>query len=149
MPAPLSRRQVCTRLPDARPGLAHAINQVLGALLFVTFLQVPAADLVRSLRAGQFLGAALTVDFGVVPARRRGDVPVPARRPGTTIRGAAGPALPLYRLVIVFSGRTVSAAAGTKMVPLMVATLLTVVASQVPKLDDNHRRSSAAAARRC
>ncbi|MFD9520745.1 arsenic resistance protein [Streptomyces sp. NPDC059979] len=53
--------------PYAGPGLEHAINPVLGALLFVTFLQVPAAELLRSLRAGRFLSAALVVSFVVVP----------------------------------------------------------------------------------
>lgn len=41
---------------------------MLAALLFVTFLQVPAAKLVRSLRSGRFLAAALVVNFVVVPA---------------------------------------------------------------------------------
>lgn len=40
---------------------------MLGALLFVTFLQVPAAELVRSLGDGRFLSAALVVNFVVVP----------------------------------------------------------------------------------
>ncbi|WP_327285819.1 arsenic resistance protein [Streptomyces sp. NBC_01205] len=53
--------------PSAAPGLEHAINPVLGALLFVTFLQVPAAELIRSLRDGRFLSAALVVNFVVVP----------------------------------------------------------------------------------
>ncbi|MFF3786966.1 arsenic resistance protein [Streptomyces sp. NPDC001933] len=53
--------------PAAGPGLEHAINPVIGALLFVTFLQVPAAELVRSLRDGRFLAAALVVNFVVVP----------------------------------------------------------------------------------
>ncbi|MEV0718785.1 bile acid:sodium symporter [Asanoa sp. NPDC050611] len=53
--------------PGAGPGLEHAINPVLGALLYVTFLQVPARDLVRALRDGRFLAAALTVNFLVVP----------------------------------------------------------------------------------
>ncbi|WP_328691154.1 bile acid:sodium symporter [Streptomyces phaeochromogenes] len=53
--------------PSAGPGLEHAINPVLGALLFVTFLQVPAAELVRSLGDGRFLSAALVVNFVVVP----------------------------------------------------------------------------------
>lgn len=53
--------------PAAGPGLEHAINPVLGALLFVTFLQVPATELVRSLRDGRFLSAALVVNFVVVP----------------------------------------------------------------------------------
>src|SRR5688572_25183328 len=53
--------------PSAGPGLEVAINPVLGALLYVTFLQVPARELLRSLRAGRFLGAALVVNFVVVP----------------------------------------------------------------------------------
>lgn len=53
--------------PSAGPGLEHAINPVLGALLFVTFLQVPAGDLLRSPRDGRFLSAALVVNFVVVP----------------------------------------------------------------------------------
>ncbi|MBC3841431.1 arsenic resistance protein [Streptacidiphilus sp. 4-A2] len=53
--------------PGSAPGLAGAIDPVLGALLFATFLQVPAAELLRSLRAGRFLTAALTVNFLVVP----------------------------------------------------------------------------------
>lgn len=43
--------------PGAGPGLELAINPVLGTLLYATFLQVPAADLVGSLRAGRFLGS--------------------------------------------------------------------------------------------
>ena len=54
-------------VPSAGPGLERAINPVLGALLYVTFLQVPARELVRSLRAGRFLAAVLTVNFAVVP----------------------------------------------------------------------------------
>ncbi|MEV6710463.1 bile acid:sodium symporter [Lentzea sp. NPDC051208] len=53
--------------PGAGPTLEHAINPVLAALLYVTFLQVPVAELGRSLRAGRFLGAALVVNFVVVP----------------------------------------------------------------------------------
>ncbi|ASO20293.1 ACR3 family arsenite efflux pump ArsB [Actinoalloteichus hoggarensis] len=54
-------------VPAAGPALEHAINPVLGALLYVTFLQVPAADLVRSFREGRFLAATLAVNFAVVP----------------------------------------------------------------------------------
>ncbi|MER7080516.1 Arsenite efflux pump ArsB, ACR3 family [Saccharopolyspora kobensis] len=53
--------------PGAGSGLEPVLNPVLGALLYVTFLQVPAADLVRSLRAGRFLAAVLVVNFAVVP----------------------------------------------------------------------------------
>ena len=53
--------------PALGTGLEQAINPVLGALLYVTFLQVPAAELLRSLRDGRFLGALLVVNFVVVP----------------------------------------------------------------------------------
>ncbi|OAA20106.1 arsenite efflux pump ACR3-like permease [Frankia sp. EI5c] len=196
--------------PDASPGLEHAINPVLAALLFVTFLQVPAAELVRSLRAGRFLGAALAVNFLVVPLVVAAMFPVlpddQALRLGVLLvllcpcvdyvivfsglAGArnqqllaatplllvaqmlllplfllaflgsgladvvdAGPFLEAFTFLIVVPlalawtvqawaarrprGQAVMAVAGTTMVPLMVATLVTVVASQVPKLDDN------------
>ena len=48
-------------------GLEDAINPVLGVLLYVTFLQVPAVELLKSLRDGRFLSAALVVNFVVVP----------------------------------------------------------------------------------
>lgn len=53
--------------PGAGTLLEHAINPVLAALLYVTFLQVPVTQLGRSLRSGRFLGAALVVNFAVVP----------------------------------------------------------------------------------
>ncbi|MFJ8637392.1 arsenic resistance protein [Streptomyces sp. NPDC093568] len=196
--------------PDAGPGLEHAINPVLGALLFVTFLQVPAADLLRSLRAGRFLAAALAVNFLVVPlvvaamftflpadqAVRIGVLLVllcPCVDYVIVFSGLAGgsnqrllaatpllllaqmlllPALLflfmgselgdvvdagpfleafLYLIVIPLAlawltqawaarqmtGQKAADAAGTTMVPLMAATLITVVASQIPKLSDN------------
>ncbi|MGX6744008.1 bile acid:sodium symporter [Streptomyces peucetius] len=194
----------------ASPGLAHAINPVLGALLFVTFLQVPAAELVRSLRDGRFLSAAVVVNFVVVPlvvaamfaflpadqAVRLGVLLVlltpcvdyvivfsglaggSSRRllaatpvllvaqmlalpvflylfmgSGLADIVEAGPFLEAFLFLIVIplalawalqawaarrpAGQKVSDAATTTMVPLMAATLLIVVASQVPKLDDS------------
>lgn len=196
--------------PEAGPGLEHAINPVLAALLYVTFLQVPATELIRSLRAGRFLVAALVINFLVVPlvvAAIVGFLPTDqAVRMGvllvlltpcvdyvivfSTLAGgsrqrllAATPLLLLAQMLLlpgylyVFlgselatiiepapfleafltliviplalawltqswathrpSGQTVADAMGTAMVPLMAATLLTVVASQVPKLGDN------------
>ncbi|MFC9679032.1 arsenic resistance protein [Streptomyces sp. NPDC056948] len=195
--------------PDAGPGLEHAINPVLGSLLFVTFLQVPAAELVRSLRDGRFLAAALVVNFVVVPlvvaamftflpsdqAVRVGVLLVllcpcvdyvivfsglaggSSRRllaatplllvaqmvllPGFLylFMGSeladiveVGPFLEAFAFLIVIPlalawalqawaarlpGRRVSDAATTTMVPLLAATLLTVVASQIPKLGDS------------
>lgn len=52
---------------DSGDVLAHAINPALGALLYVTFLQVPVAELVRSVRDVRLLSALLTVNFAVVP----------------------------------------------------------------------------------
>lgn len=196
--------------PSAGPGLGHLINPVLGALLFVTFLQVPAAELLRSLRDGRFLAAVLVVNFLVVPlvvaamstflpadrAVRLGVLLVllcpcvdyvivfsglaggSARRllaatplllvvqmvllpvflygflgSGLADIGEAGPFLEAFVVLIVIPlalawglqawagrrerGRKVSEAATTTMVPLMAATLLVVVASQVPKVSGN------------
>lgn len=196
--------------PSAGPGLEHLINPVLGALLFVTFLQVPAAELLRSLRDGRFLAAALVVNFLVVPlvvaalftflpadrAVRLGVLLVllcpcvdyvivfsglaggSARRllavtpvllvaqmvllpvflygflgSGLADIVEAGPFLEAFAFLIVIplalawglqawagrreSGRKVSDAATTTMVPLMAVTLLVVVASQVPKVEGN------------
>ncbi|WP_329146242.1 bile acid:sodium symporter [Streptomyces niveus] len=196
--------------PSAAPGLEHAINPVLGALLFVTFLQVPAAELFRSLRDGRFLSAALVVNFVAVPlvvaamffllpsdqAVRIGVLLVllcpcidyvivfsglaggSSRRllaatplllvaqmvllPGYLylFMGSelsdiveAGPFVRAFVVLIVIplalawtvqawaarkpAGQKVSDAASTTMVPLMAATLLVVVASQVPKIGDS------------
>ncbi|AWZ08584.1 MULTISPECIES: bile acid:sodium symporter [unclassified Streptomyces] len=193
--------------PAVGPGLEHAINPVLGALLYVTFLQVPAAELVRSLRDGRFLSATLVVNFLVVPlvvavmfaflpadqAIRLGVLLVllcPCVDYVIVFSGLAGgsnrrllaatplllvaqmvllpgflflfmgsdladiveigPFVEAFLFLIVIplalawatqawaarrpSGRRVSDAATMTMVPLMAATLLVVVASQVPKL---------------
>jgi ACR3 family arsenite efflux pump ArsB len=196
--------------PAAGPTLEHAINPVLAALLYVTFLQVPAAELVRSLRSGRFLAAALVVNFVVAPlvvAAMFGFLPTDqAVRLGVLLvllapcvdyvivfsglaGGSsrqllaatpllliaqmvllpgylflflgrdladvveAGPFLEAFAFLIVIplalawltqawaarhhAGRRTAEAMGTTMVPLMAATLLTVVASQTPKLNDN------------
>ncbi|GAA1503016.1 arsenic resistance protein [Sphaerisporangium rubeum] len=196
--------------PAAGPILEHAINPVLAALLYVTFLQVPAAELLRSLRSGRFLAAALTVNFLVVPlavaamftflpqdqAVRLGVLLVlltPCVDYVIVFSGLAGgdsrrllaatpllliaqmALLPLYLLLFMGSGladvvepapfleafailivvpltlawltqawathrpsgEKTANAMGTTMVPLMAATLLTVVASQIPKLGGN------------
>ncbi|MFE6776395.1 arsenic resistance protein [Streptomyces sp. NPDC057702] len=196
--------------PGAGPTLEHAINPVLAALLYVTFLQVPAAELVRSLRADRFLAAALLVNFVVVPlvvaamfvflpsdqavrlgvllvllapcvdyvivfsglaggAHQRLLAATPllllaqmALLPGFLFlfMGAdladvveVGPFVEAFVVLIVVplalawltqawaarrtAGARVVEAVGTTMVPLMAATLLTVVASQAPKLHDS------------
>lgn len=47
--------------------LAHGVTPLLAALLYATFLQVPARELLRSLRGGRFLVAVLVVNFVIVP----------------------------------------------------------------------------------
>ncbi|AVZ72887.1 arsenic resistance protein [Streptomyces lunaelactis] len=193
--------------PDAAPTLEHAISPVLGTLLYVTFLQVPAVELVCSLRGGRFLSATMVVNSLVVPllvaamftflpadqAVRLGVLLVllcpcvdyvivfsglaggNSRRllastplllvaqmvllPGFLFlfmgSGLAdivevGPFLEAFLFLIVIplalawatqawaarrpAGQKVSDAATTTMVSLMAATLLVVVASQIPKL---------------
>lgn len=195
--------------PAAGPGLEHAINPVLAALLYVTFLQVPAAELARSLRAGRFLAAALVVNFAVVPLvvaamfvflpddqgvrlgvllvlltpcvdyvivfsglaggssqRLLAATPLLLIAQMVLLPGflflfmgadladvvEAGPFAEAFVVLIVIpltlawltqawaarrpAGQKVADAMGTTMVPLMAATLVTVVASQVPKLND-------------
>jgi ACR3 family arsenite transporter len=196
--------------PAAGPGLEVAINPILGALLYVTFLQVPARELVRSLRAGRFLAATLVVNFMVVPlvvAAMFGFLPAgEAVRIGVLLvlltpcvdyvivfSGLAGgsserllattplllivqmlllpvflflflgpglvniielaPFVEAFLVLIVIplalawgtqawaarhpSGNAFYRRASAAMVPLMVATLLVVVASQIPKLGDD------------
>jgi ACR3 family arsenite efflux pump ArsB len=53
--------------PGVGRAVEWAINPALGALLYVTFLQVPARTLVRSLRDRRFLCAVATLNFAVVP----------------------------------------------------------------------------------
>ncbi len=47
--------------------LEGAINPALALMLFVTFLQVPLADLGRAFTRIRFLGALLTTNFLIVP----------------------------------------------------------------------------------
>ncbi|MFW0790612.1 bile acid:sodium symporter [Gordonia sp. CPCC 205333] len=54
-------------VPDVGPTLEHFINPALGLLLYVTFLQVPAASLVAAIRDGRFMTAIVVVNFVVVP----------------------------------------------------------------------------------
>ncbi|WP_238419670.1 arsenic resistance protein [Gordonia sp. 'Campus'] len=53
--------------PGPAENLAIAITPLLGALLYVTFLQVRFADLVDSVRDRRFLAAVLVLNFGVAP----------------------------------------------------------------------------------
>lgn len=113
-------------VPGAGPWLEHVISPVLGLLLYVTFLQVPAAELVRSLRAGRFLAAALVVNFVVVPLVVAGMFwLLPADQ---AVRAGVLLVLltPCVDYVIVFSG--LAGGAGER---LLAATPLLLVAQMV------------------
>ncbi|NMO51876.1 arsenic resistance protein [Actinoplanes sp. TBRC 11911] len=90
--------------PEAGPGFSHAINPVLAALLYVTFLQVPARELARSLRDGRFLGAALVVNFVVVPLVVAAMVPFLPGDSSTRTGVLLVLLCPCVDYVIVFSG---------------------------------------------
>lgn len=53
--------------PQSFSGIAGLITPFLAALLYVTFLQVPVADLPRAVRDGRFLGVVVALNFVVVP----------------------------------------------------------------------------------
>lgn len=53
--------------PEAAPYFELIINPVLAALLYVTFLEVPFVRIRRSFRNTRFMGAALGINFVVVP----------------------------------------------------------------------------------
>ncbi len=53
--------------PGAAPGMERAIEPVLAALLFATFLQVPFTALARAFRDTRFLAVLLGVNFVVAP----------------------------------------------------------------------------------
>ncbi|WP_260860103.1 bile acid:sodium symporter [Streptomyces cupreus] len=112
--------------PDASPGLEHAINPVLGTLLFVTFLQVPAAELVRSLRDGRFLTAALVVNFVVVPLVVAGMFTFLPADPAVQVGVLLVLLCPCVDYVIVFSGL-----AGGSSRRLLAATPLLLVAQML------------------
>lgn len=54
-------------LPSAAESMDVAVTPLLAALLYVTFLQVRATDLVASLRDRKFLTVVLAVNFVIVP----------------------------------------------------------------------------------
>lgn len=53
--------------PQVFSSLSWLVTPLLGLLLFVTFLQVPVAELASALRNGRFLVAVVLVNFVVVP----------------------------------------------------------------------------------
>lgn len=56
-----------TAAPTAAPALEHAINPVLGLLLFATFLGVPVIEVRRALGDLRFLAVVLVANFIAVP----------------------------------------------------------------------------------
>nr|WP_230203303.1 bile acid:sodium symporter [Parafrankia discariae] len=112
--------------PGAGPTLEHAVNPVLGALLFVTFLQVPAAELVRALRGGRFLAGVLTVNFVVVPLVVAGMLPLLPDERALRLGVLMVLLCPCVDYVVVFSGL-----AGARPGQLLAATPLLLVAQML------------------
>jgi ACR3 family arsenite efflux pump ArsB len=112
--------------PSTGPGLEHSINPVLGTLLFTTFLQVPAAELIRSLRAGRFLAAALTVNFVAVPLAIAAMFPFLPDDQAVRLGVLLVLLCPCIDYVIVFSGL-----AGARNRQLLAATPLLLVAQML------------------
>ncbi len=54
-------------VPDASEPLEHAINPVLGLLLFATFLGIPFASVGKAVRDGRFMATVLVLNFVLVP----------------------------------------------------------------------------------
>jgi ACR3 family arsenite transporter len=113
-------------LPAIGPSLEQAINPVLGALLYVTFLQVPAAQLARSLTAGRFLAAVVVVNFLVVPLVLAGMFSFLPSDQGVRLGVLLVLLCPCVDYVIVFS-----ALAGAASRQLLAATPLLLITQMV------------------
>ncbi|WP_233157990.1 arsenic resistance protein [Actinokineospora bangkokensis] len=113
-------------VPAAGTGFGVAINPLLGALLYVTFLQVPARELGRSLRAGRFLGATLVVNFAVVPVVVAVVLPLLPADPAVRLGVLLVLLAPCVDYVVVFTGL-----AGGNAARLLAATPLLLIAQVV------------------
>ncbi|HEX5402515.1 MAG TPA: bile acid:sodium symporter [Pseudonocardiaceae bacterium] len=107
-------------------GLEHVIRPVLGALLYVTFLQVPARELLRSLRDGRFLAAALVVNFVLVPLVVAAMFPLLPASQAVRLGALLVLLCPCVDYVIVFSGL-----AGGSSGRLLAATPLLLIAQML------------------
>ncbi|CAO5153868.1 arsenite transporter [Frankia sp. AiPs1] len=112
--------------PGAGAGFEHAVNPLLAALLFVTFRQVPAAELMRSLRAGRFVGAVLVVNFVVVPAVVAAMLPLLPGDRALRLGVLLVLLCPCVDWVVVFGGL-----AGARRAQLLAVTPLLLVAQMV------------------
>ena len=74
------------------------INPVLAALLYVTFLEIPFVRLREAFTNGRFIGAALGLNFLVVPVVVWGLTRNPAARSGRPRRRPDGVVDAVYRL---------------------------------------------------
>lgn len=90
--------------PAAAPGLGLAVNPVLAALLYVTFLQVPVRDLARSARDGRFLLAVLLVDFVLAPLVVAALFPLLPADPAVRLGVLLVLLCPCVDYVVVFAG---------------------------------------------
>lgn len=84
--------------------LERAIYPALGALLYATFLQVPFTQVAAALRDGRFLGAALGLNFVVVPLVVAGMTAVVPLERAVLLGVLLTLLTPCIDYVIVFSG---------------------------------------------
>lgn len=106
--------------PGAAPGLEHAINPVLGLLLFATFLGVPLTEVGRGFRDVRFLGTIGIVNFALIPLVAYGLSRFVADDQGLTLGVLLVLLTPCIDYVVVFTGL----AGGAKTRLLAAAPLL-------------------------
>ncbi|WAC55629.1 arsenic resistance protein [Gordonia sp. SL306] len=90
--------------PAAAAVLDHAINPAIAALLYVTFLQVPVANMGAALRDTRFMAVLLGVNFVVVPAIVAALYPLLPGDPAIRVGVLLVLLCPCVDYVIVFSG---------------------------------------------
>ncbi|MYR05446.1 arsenic resistance protein [Gordonia sp. SID5947] len=86
------------------PILGHAINPAIAALLYVTFLQVPVANVGTALRDTRFMAVLLGVNFVVVPMVVAAIYPLLPGNPAIRVGVLLVLLCPCVDYVIVFSG---------------------------------------------
>lgn len=109
--------------PAAGESLEPAINPVLAALLYATFLQVPVRRLLDAAKDGRFLTAAGLVNFALVPLVVAVMWPLLPAEPAVRLGVLLVLLTPCVDYVIVFSGL-----AGARSSQLLAATPLLLLA---------------------
>lgn len=112
--------------PQTAPAFEHAIDPVLVALLYATFLAVPFAEIGRSLRDVRFLAAVAVLNFVVVPVVVLALTRVVADERAVLVGIVLVLLAPCIDYVIVFSG--LAGAASTRLLAAAPLLMLLQVA---------------------